>query len=303
MKISQIGLGVLAITTTLTACKDVEFKKTKGGVPYKIFSSGKSKDSIVTGNVVKYQTIMKVQTGKKDSVINNSYQGFPVFQEIGPATDSYFDPAMEVFRQAKKGDSIYFVQVMDSFIARNPGIEQNTPFRKGDRLITTIRIQEVYKSGEEARVAYEKEIKDFEANEGKTIENFLAKNNIKAEKTSGGVFVQTLSPGSGPKPDSGQFVVINFRGTHLNGEEFDSGVFPMQIGTGRAIAGFEEAVKNMNKGQKVKAFVPSMLAYGPRGSQPKIKPFESLIFEMELVEISDTPPAGSEQPVDPRQRH
>src|SRR5207237_1097537 len=129
MKVVKSVLGILSIAMLLWACNNIDFKKTKGGVPYKIFPS-KSGDKIVPGNIVKYQLTVKV----KDSVLGSTYSSLPRYDAVGPASDSYGSPLMEILSKSKKGDSIYFVQAIDSFIAHDPSIVQQTPFRKGDQL-------------------------------------------------------------------------------------------------------------------------------------------------------------------------
>ncbi len=59
------------------------------------------------------------------------------------------------------------------------------------------------------------------------------------------------------------------------------------------IRGFDEAVQLMNKGMVGKVYIPGMLAYGPQGNPPKIKPYEHLIFDLEIMDIRDKAP---EQP-------
>ena len=76
---------------------------------------------------------------------------------------------------------------------------------------------------------------------------------------------------------------------HLSGEVFDSGTYPLQIGSRGSIPGFEYGIKAMQKGGKAKIFIPSSLGYGAQGSPPTIKPNEILVFELELVDISNSP--------------
>jgi len=106
-----------------------------------------------------------------------------------------------------------------------------------------------------------------------------------------------LDPGKGPKPQPGQFANVKYKGSNLEGETFDSGVYPIQVGMGGSIKGFEEGVKQLAKGGKPKVFVPSMLGYGPRGSEPKIKPNQVLVFDLEVLDISNTRP--QQQPMMP----
>ena len=67
---------------------------------------------------------------------------------------------------------------------------------------------------------------------------------------------------------------------------------------GGAIKGFEEGVKQLAKGGRGKVFVPSTLGYGERGSAPKIMPNENLMFELEVLNITDAPPTQSANPAD-----
>src|SRR6476620_5588991 len=135
MKFVKAFVSVFVVVLLITSCKSkVSFKKTKSGVPYKIFAAGTSKDTIAVGNIVKYNITQRVTgNGKvKDSVLGTTYGKMPQFAPVQPSTGSYQDPLMEILTKAKKGDSIYFTQAMDSFITRQPDIEIRTPFRKGD---------------------------------------------------------------------------------------------------------------------------------------------------------------------------
>lgn len=309
MKSVKIIFSILAAATVMVACNDVDFKKTKGGVAYKLFPGKGSKDSIVPGNVVKYHVIRKVVgTGKKDTVIQNTYESMPQFEDVRASTGTYFDAFSEMLSQAHVGDSIYFEQAIDSFIAKQPDLETSTPFRKGDKLVSSLRIIKVFKTQDEAQADFmnerkvnavkieEQEMKGFknsqEAQKQMTIDNgiieeYLKKNNIQTEKSPWGAYVQVINPGTGAKPSYGQFVQIKYAGTTLEGVEFDSGVYPLQFGTGGSIKGFEEGARFLGKGGKAKVFVPSMLAYGPRGSGDKIKPNEILVFDMEILDITE----------------
>ncbi|MGZ5190346.1 MAG: FKBP-type peptidyl-prolyl cis-trans isomerase [Flavisolibacter sp.] len=313
MRSLQKGFIFLSACFFLIACKEVSFEKTKGGVPYKIFEAGKSKDSIGMGHIVKFHMIERVKgNGKiKDTILTSTYDKMPVYRRIVAGSGRYDDPLMDIIMKAKKGDSIYMVQAMDSFIVHQPEIVTRTPFRKGDQLITTVKIIDVFKTPDETQVDYEKMMKDDEANAPKRLDKYLADKKIKTEKTALGTYIETLSPGQGPKPDTGQWVTIQYKGTTLSGRPVDEGIYPLQLGRQGAIAGFEDAAKNMQKGQKARVYIPSALAYGsmgsspdPRGGPPRVGPNENLIFEMTILEISNTAPpqqAPPGQPTDPGQ--
>ena len=317
MQFSKTILSVLSVAMLFAACNSVDFKKTRAGVPYKVFGNGKG-DSIKQNNIVKFQVIQRT----KDSVLYSSYKmGQPQFIQIQPipATFSYNDIGsniMEIFTNAKNGDSIYIVQATDSLIKQNPQMAEQAKIKKGQDFITTIKVLEVFKTSEEAQAAVNKDrianadkmekesLEKFKkdtaaqamvSKDTKTIEEYLAKNNIQAQKTSWGVYVQILNPGQGPKLKVGQYGTVRYKGHKLSGEVFDSGVYPIQAGMGGSIPGFDMGARELSKGGKANIYIPSTLAYGPNGSGPKIGPNEILVFEMELLDISDTPPAQNPQ--------
>jgi len=126
-------------------------------------------------------------------------------------------------------------------------------------------------------------------------ENFLA-----ANKTKPGVVVlpsglqySITKAGTGPKPTTTDKVVCNYRGTLINGTEFDSSykhgqpaTFPV---TG-VIKGWTEALQLMPVGSKWQLFIPSDLAYGPQARSAEIGPNATLLFELELLSIEAPAP-------------
>jgi FKBP-type peptidyl-prolyl cis-trans isomerase len=126
----------------------------------------------------------------------------------------------------------------------------------------------------------------------KTGESFLAANKSKegVVTTPSGLQYKIEKAGTGPKPTPTDSVVCNYRGTLIDGKEFDSSykrgqpaTFPV---TG-VIKGWTEALQLMPVGSKWQLFVPSDLAYGDRGAGADIGPGTTLIFEVELMSIED----------------
>ncbi len=282
---------------TMAACNSVDFKKTSAGVPYKVFGGNSSKDSLPATGIIKFNVIQKV----KDSVLFSSYkdgrpQYIPVSQVLGSTARNYIDfegNFSEIMRKARKGDSIYIVMSADSFLKTPPPMP--VPFKKGDEIVTTIRIVEVYKTEAEAQEDQRKvmeplmkkqqeEAAKAQAAEGAVIEQYVQKNMPKATKTASGLYYEVLKEGQGANAAKGQQVQIKYLGTHFDGTKFDEGTFPVVIGSGGAVPGFEEAASLLNKGRKIRVVIPSSLGYGGQGSGP-IKPFEPLVFEMEALNI------------------
>lgn len=117
-------------------------------------------------------------------------------------------------------------------------------------------------------------------------EKFLAENKGKSGivTTASGLQYQVISEGKGTPPKPSDKVKVNYRGTLIDGTEFDKGE-GIEFAVGGVIPGWTEAVQLMKPGAKYKLFVPSNLAYGESGMPPKIGPNATLIFDVELVEV------------------
>jgi len=122
-------------------------------------------------------------------------------------------------------------------------------------------------------------------------DDFLAANKSKegVQALPSGLQYKVLKAGTGPKPAGTDKVSCNYKGTFLDGKEFDSsekhGGKPVRFGVSEVIKAWTEALQLMPVGSKWQLFVPSDLAYGPRGAGQEIGPNTALIFEVELVSI------------------
>lgn len=121
-------------------------------------------------------------------------------------------------------------------------------------------------------------------------ETFLKKNSERAEVTvtGSGLQYEVMKMGKGPKPNANNIVKVHYTGTLIDGTEFDSSlkrgepaVFPLS----GVIEGWTEALQLMPVGSKFKIYLPQSIAYGPNEAGDLIKPYSTLIFEVELLEI------------------
>jgi len=97
-----------------------------------------------------------------------------------------------------------------------------------------------------------------------------------------------LSEGEGKQPDANSTVTVHYHGTLIDGTVFDSSVErgqPASFGLSQVIPGFRESLVRMKTGDKWRVFVPAELGYGENGAGGKIGPNETLIFEIELLEV------------------
>lgn len=123
---------------------------------------------------------------------------------------------------------------------------------------------------------------------------FLAANKAKEGVVTlpSGLQYKILKAGSGPKPTASDSVVCNYRGTLIDGKEFDSSYKrgqPATFPVSGVIKGWTEALQLMPVGSKWQLFVPSSLGYGDRGAGGEIGPGATLIFEVELMSIQEKP--------------
>ncbi|NIA14634.1 MAG: hypothetical protein GWP08_11190 [Nitrospiraceae bacterium] len=103
-----------------------------------------------------------------------------------------------------------------------------------------------------------------------------------------GLQYKVIEEGTGASPKATDRVKVHYRGTLLDGTEFDSSYKrskPSEFMANGVIQGWSEALQLMREGAKWELYIPSELAYGPRGSQGKIGPNAMLVFEVELLEI------------------
>lgn len=121
-------------------------------------------------------------------------------------------------------------------------------------------------------------------------EAFLRENAGKpgVQSTASGLQYEVLTPGAGRSPKATDTVLVHYRGTLLDGAEFDSSYrrnSPIEFPLNQVIAGWTEGVQLMQEGAKYRFFIPSNLAYGRRGAGGAIGPDETLIFEVELLKV------------------
>ena len=159
-------------------------------------------------------------------------------------------------------------------------------------VLTSLQVAMRQKMEEEHKKQQEQMQQMAETNK-KDGDAFLAENKAKAGVVTlpSGLQYKILSEGTGPKPAATDSVVCNYKGTLLDGTEFDSSAKhggPATFPVSGVIKGWTEALQLMPVGSKWQLFVPADLAYGQRGAGGGIAPNSTLIFEVELVSIKSS---------------
>lgn len=154
----------------------------------------------------------------------------------------------------------------------------------------------------ELQAKQEAKMKEATENNKKEGDAFLAANKTKPGVVTlpSGLQYKIIKEGTGPKPSASDTVVCNYRGTLIDGKEFDSSYKrgePATFPVSGVIKGWTEALQLMPVGSKWELYIPPDLAYGTRGAGNDIGPNATLIFEVELLSIQGKePPQGATQP-------
>jgi len=156
-----------------------------------------------------------------------------------------------------------------------------------DKTLEAFQKEMMEKQAALSKVAADKNLADGE--------KFLAENKKKegVKTTASGLQYKVLKEGTGPSPKETDTVVTNYKGTLLDGTEFDSSYKrnePATFPVNRVIKGWTEALQLMKVGSKYQLFIPSSLAYAERGAGREIGPNSTLIFEVELLSIKPPEP-------------
>ncbi len=297
-KMKQLAL-LLFVGATLVSCDKATYKKTPGGMPYQLFS-GKDTTEVKIGHFLKLNFTQKVN----DSVYFTTEGSMPLYVAVTGQSNPY--EVTELWTKLRRGDSVVATQLMDTFIKRSQPGTMDPKYKKGDRIMTYIKVLDVFENDSTKSIDEKKILAEIGAKEAKVVEAFAKSKTSNLQRSPSGVFIEILEPGTGNLIDSGKYVSVNYTGTTFKGVKFDSNVDPAfghvqpmsyTVGSPGMSKGFDEAMLSLRNGSSARIYVPSLLAYGatpPRGSQ--IKPFENLIFELKITDVKDQAPPPPPNP-------
>jgi len=315
MKYNLSLLAFLAAMILITGCGGLDYKKTKSGLLYKIISSGNSKNPLVKENdYLKFSVVSKLN----DSVVYSSYGKMPAYSKVVSTKEADYSPN-EIFGMLRKGDSVITVAMADTFIKRGMVNQLPPGAKKGDRLVITFRVIDVFTSDSAIQKDYNaemakdaprqqkemkeqmalrtKQIKEMRARqeeelrrsgevdrELKNMESYLASKKITAQQTGSGTFVAIREQGTGASVKDGDTVTVKYTGRILATDSvFQSSIYTFPLGEGSVIQGWDDGLKLFKVGGKGTIYIPGFLAYGA-SDRPPFRAFEALIFDVELTD-------------------
>lgn len=290
-------IAVLALSTLVTNIATAQddkkvvdgFIQMEGGLEYKLTKKGDGDITPKLGDYMELNLITKVD----DSVIFNTadaMEGKPAPLQL--ARSNFKGDLVNVLALMHQGDEVTARISIDSMLGA--GVRPAPWMRPGEGQkmvyeveMVTVKPAAVKAQEEKDAAEQQKEVDD------KLIQDYLAKESIKAQKTASGLYYIIERKGEGDNARQGQNVAVNYTGALLDGTVFDSNVdpafghvepFTFPLGRGSVIRGWDEGIGLLNKGAKGKLFIPSGLAYGSRPNG-KIPANAVLIFDVELVNI------------------
>lgn len=281
-KITNVLIGLLIL---LVACKNSE-KETPNGLKFKIVKEGNGvlpkKEEFVV-----FEFVMK---DSKDSVWNSTFErGMPGILMIADSSQIAQEDGMEqMFRMLSKGDSAVVTMPITKLF--RDLIKQPIPPNVDTTLNISylVRIDNII--GKDSIQAFQtnlitKKSAAQKAKDEKLISEYLAKNNITAERDTTGLHYVLHTSKGGQKPTDENCVQVNYAGKFLdNGQIFDKndGIsFPLN----GVIAGWRYGIPKLGIGDSATLYIPSGLAYGPQGIPGAMPPDAVLVFDVELLKI------------------
>jgi FKBP-type peptidyl-prolyl cis-trans isomerase len=284
----------------IVGCGNADYSKTKDGMVYRIIKSG-------TGAYIKPRTYLKIHQAAylRDSMLFTTFGYIPAygfFDSLPQATHDFLD----ILHKMRVGDSAIIIRSIDTLFAKGM-LQYNEVFKKGDVIKVYVKVLGTFKDEKEMEEDRASAFEAYKQLEIKRLGEFVAAQNLKAEKLENGVYLVVDKEGTGPKVDSGMYVKVKYTGRLKNGSIFDSNIdssfghtepFEFVAGTGQVIAGWDVAIQKLKVGSKARVFIPSSMGYGMQSQGAKLPAYSDLIFDIEVLSVSDkhpdmAKPAGS----------
>ncbi|GAB3919196.1 FKBP-type peptidyl-prolyl cis-trans isomerase [Mucilaginibacter boryungensis] len=272
------------------------YMRTPKGVQYKIVSKNAG-ERIKMDDVITFHVVQKTE---KDSVLFSSYNlGHAIKAQVKPSTN--IGDLMEVFPLLTAKDSVLVKVPTDSvFIGHE---DARPPFLpKGSNIVFIVKIEKV-QSLNDAIAERNAQMDKMKSEEARTADQYINSHKLVLKSTPSGLKYVVTKVGPGRKVMLGDTVLVNYTGRTTEDKIFDTsieaaaktgGVYqpgrpyePLKIVLGQTqlIRGWDEGLQLLTEGSKAEFIVPSSLGYGEQGAGDDIKPFSTLVFDLQVVKV------------------
>jgi len=299
--------GLMASALAMSSCETKRTETTADGIDYKYIREGSQRPN--EGEFILYHFIA---VNENDSTFLSSYdQHTPAYLQYQEGND-YTTGIDEIFMNLRKGDSI----LIETTAYKMFGDFGVPPFlseqEKVSLRISAVDIldeasfQDFFTAMAEEQQERQAQMAQKQTEEDiQIIEDYLAENNIDANRTESGLFYVIEKEGTGKEVNAGNTVKVDYTGYVLDGTVFDTsreqvarekdiynegrggyGPFEVQVGAGRVIPGWDEGLQLLREGSVAKLIIPSPMAYGPRQASAVIVPNSVLVFDIEVKEVN-----------------
>lgn len=286
-------LFLATIALAINANAQAPVKVTATGTQYQILATNNGR-KIKLDDIITFHVIQK--TGK-DSILYSSYTaGNPVQAKVQAQGD-----LMDIFPLLAEKDSA-LVRISTDTIFKNNEAQRPPFLPKGSFISCILKIEKV-QSLDEAIAERQALLDGMAAKETADMNKYIADKGLALTTTASGLKYRITAPSIKRKPVAGDSVMVNYTGRTVEGKVFDSSIeadakagglvqpgrtyepIAFRVGTGMVIPGWDEGLLLLGEGSKATFVIPSKLAYADRGAGEDIKPFSTLIFDVELVKV------------------
>lgn len=291
-RLSFIAFAICAVVLVFAACGEKKFKgftKTSTGLYYKITTKNPE------GKIPQIDDYLYLEVSFDADF--DSTLTFPMREMTDILMPSVFEgdvyEAYSLLKEGEEGE--FYIQADSFFLKMTGGLPPSV--KPEDVLHFRIKLNEV-KTPEEfeqemaiKRQEYEAMLAESKAAEAAALASYIAEQKITVKPTASGLYYVEMLKGNGAKAENGKQVSVHYTGKLLDGTVFDSSVErgePIEFVLGGGmIPGFIEGILLMKEGGKATLVLPSALAYGERAVGDMIPPYTPLVFEVELLKVSD----------------
>lgn len=271
------------------------YQKLPSGASYKVITHVNG-TQVKTNDVVSFQVIQKTE---KDSILFSSYSiGHPIQVQVVASTN--IGDLMDVFPLLSVQDSAEVHVPTDSIFK---GHEESRPpfFQKGSNLVMVVKVVKT-QSLEDAMAERNAGLAKLKTDEALAADKYIVDHKLTFVTTPSGLKYHIITPSIKRKPLAGDTIIVNYIGRTIDGKVFDTNMeeaakafglpanhpfepFRVEIGKGNVIPGWDEGMLLLGEGSKATLLIPSALGYGEKGAGQDIKPFSTLLFDVEMIKI------------------